>query len=481
MAAPGVATQNPFAVWVARYYNNRVAFVREVLRAEPEKWQERELRALDEGCTRISIRSGHGVGKTTFLAWVDLHFMLTRYPCKVAITAPSSTQLYDALAAEVKLWLKRAEANADGTPSILAGILEPTSDRVFMKASPEGCFTTYRTSRRDNPEALQGIHAEHVLLIADEASGVEENVFEAAAGSMSTRGSITILAGNPTRATGFFYNTHHKLRTIWRSVRVSCADSTRVDPAYIEEERAFGENSNRFRIRVLGEFPEGDDDTLIPRSLVESAVGREVIQSRRNVAYWGVDVARYGSDASTLAKRRANILLEKVRRWRGLDLMELCGHIVNEFNETPDADKPEAIFIDAIGLGAGVVDRLRELDLPAVAINVSESPSVTLTKAMRLRDELWGHAAAWFRTRLVQMPDDPETIEELVTVRVAYTSAGKMKVESKDELRSRGVGSPDGGDAVCLTFAHSGAIASGAGAQMNSRKGALRREGTRRV
>jgi phage terminase large subunit len=113
---------------------------------------------------------------------------------------------------------------------------------------------------------LQGIHADNVLLIADEASGVDEAVFEAAAGSMSTEGAITILAGNPTRATGFFYYTHTKLRHIWKAIRVSCHDSSRVSPATLRKERAFGEKSNRFRIRVLGEFPLGDDDTLVPRS-----------------------------------------------------------------------------------------------------------------------------------------------------------------------------------------------------------------------
>jgi phage terminase large subunit len=333
------APVNPLSLWIRRYANDRVAFVKEVLRvAVIEAWQEQVLKELDGGATRISIRSGHGVGKTTLLAWVALHFLLTRYPCKIAVTAPSSTQLFDALAAEVKLWLKRAESDAAGKPTILMGILEATADRVVMKASPEGCFLTYRTSRKDNPEALQGIHAEHVLLIADEASGVEESVFEAAAGSMSTKGAITILAGNPTRATGFFHRTHTKLRHIWKSIRVACMDSTRVDPAYIEEERAFGENSNRFRIRVLGEFPLGDDDTLDRRDLVESAVGRQIAQSKRHPSYWGVDVARFGNDASTLAKRRANVLLEKVKRWRGLDTMELCGRIVNEWNETPDSE-----------------------------------------------------------------------------------------------------------------------------------------------
>jgi len=325
VAMASAQLQNPFTAFVERYRNDRVAFVREVLLVDKiEDWQLDVLRRLDAGKTRISIRSGHGVGKTTLLAWVALHFLFTRYPCKIAVTAPSATQLFDALAAEVKLWLKRAEAKHP----FLKGILDANSDRVFMAASPEGAFLTYRTSRKENPEALQGIHAEHVLLIADEASGVAEPVFEAAAGSMSTRGAITILAGNPTRATGFFYRTHTLLRHIWESIRVSCFDSSRVDPAYIEEERAFGEESNRFRIRVLGEFPKGDDDTLIGRSLVEDAVKRfgKVTAPRRDPVYWGVDVARsLTRDKSSLAKRKGPVLLEKVKRWQTPDTMQLVG------------------------------------------------------------------------------------------------------------------------------------------------------------
>jgi phage terminase large subunit len=470
--------QNPLIQFIAKYKNDRVAFVREVLAVQKiEPWQEKVLRLLDAGETRISIRSGHGVGKTTLLAWVCEHFLFTRYPAKIAVTAPSATQLFDALAAETKMWLKKAEA----TVPAFTGLFEATSDRVFLKAQPEAVFLTYRTSRKESPEALQGIHADNVLLIADEASGVPEAVFEAAAGSMSTEGSITILAGNPTRATGFFHATHTKLRHIWKSIKVACFESSRVSTSYIEEERAFGENSNRWRIRVLGEFPEGDDDTLIARSLIEGAVERKVTAARNDPTFWGLDVARFGSDASALAKRKGAVMLEKVKKWRGLDTMALCGQIVNAWNETPERERPEAIFVDVIGLGAGVVDRLAELNLPAVGINVSESPSFSLTQAMRLRDELWCLCRDWFKTLKVSIPDDPETIEELAQPRVAFTSSGKTKVESKDEMRSRGVGSPDGGDAFVLTFARQGAIGAGAMAGDRSKKGPLKRRSSRRV
>jgi phage terminase large subunit len=466
---------------LVKYRHNRVAFAREVMGvATLEPWQQRELSRLDQGCTRLTIRSGHGVGKTMFLATNILHFLLTRFPCKIAVTAPSAPQLFDALAAEVRMWLKRVEANQP----LFKGVLDSNAERVFMRDAPEACFCTYRTSRKENPEALQGIHADHVLLIADEASGVAENVFEAASGSMSTPRAITILAGNPTRSNGFFYNTHTKFKKIWTSVKVPCSESSRVDPAYVEEELQYGETSNRFRVRVLGEFPQGDDDTLIARSLVEAATRRKITAPRNEPVYWGVDVARsLYRDKSSLAKRKGPVCLEPVRRWQYDNTMQLCGVIVNEYTSTPANLKPEAIFVDVIGVGGGVVDRLRELELPAVGINVGEMSGV-LQKAARLRDELWLNARDWFATNVVQFPaDDPETIEELVTPTVVYQSNGNAKIESKDDMRARGVldgRSPDGADAFNLTFARTSAITAGA-MQGTSKKGPLRRTNMRRV
>jgi phage terminase large subunit len=469
------------ATFLQRYKNNRRAFVREVLGVTSvEKWQDDVLLALDQGETRISIRSGHGVGKTALLAWVNIHFLFTRYPAKVAVTAPSATQLFDALAAEVKIWLKRLETNFP----VFADTFDTTSDRIFLADEPEAVFLTYRTSRKENPEALQGIHSDNVLLVADEASGVHDNVFEAASGSMSTPGAITILAGNPTRANGFFYKTHTAFRHIWKCFKVACFDSKRVDTKYIDEERAYGVDSNRYRIRVLGEFPKGDDDTLIGRDFVESAIGRKIEAPRGEPVYWGVDVARsLFRDASALCKRKGPVLLEKVQCKHYADTMQVVGWIVNEWHNTPPKDRPEAIFVDVIGFGAGVCDRLLELDLPAVAVNVGENPA-TLTKAVKLRDELWLKARDWFMTRTVSIPDDPELIEELCAPTVVYQSNGNAKVESKDELRARGVlegKSPDRADAFCLTFARTGAVIAGAMTGATRSKGPLRRQNTRRV
>src|SRR5690606_6100281 len=264
------AQNNPFLDFIKRYRDDPVAFVREVLGVEPDPWQEKLLTWIAEGERRISVRSGHGVGKSTAASWAMIWYATTRYPVKVVVTAPTSAQLYDALFAELKRWIKEL-------PPALQQLWDVKQDRVELKASPTEAFISARTSRAEQPEALQGIHSVHVLLVADEASGVPEQVFEAAAGSMSGENATTILLGNPVRGSGFFYDTHHRLSGQWKTMRVSCEDSPRVSKAYIQEMAArYGEESNAFRVRVLGEFPLTDDDTVIPLELVEAAMQRDV-------------------------------------------------------------------------------------------------------------------------------------------------------------------------------------------------------------
>ena len=153
------------------YRHNRLGFVRHVLKIDPVEWQAEELAALDNGCLRLSIRSGHGVGKSAFLSWVMTHFLVTRWPVKIVATAPSAPQLFDALAAETKFWVNQL-------PDFLRELFEVSSDRIYWKKSPEAAYCSFRTARADVPEALQGIHAANVLLIVDEASGVPEPIFE---------------------------------------------------------------------------------------------------------------------------------------------------------------------------------------------------------------------------------------------------------------------------------------------------------------
>jgi hypothetical protein len=435
-----------------------ILLVREVFGADPDEWQEEVLRAYGRGERRISIRSCHGPGKTAVAAWCAAHQLLTRYPQKTACTAPTGGQLYDALFAEIKKWLKRA-------PPALTDLFDMKAERIELKAAIEESFLTARTARPEKPEALQGIHSDWVLLIVDEASGVPEQIFEAAAGSMSGKNATTLLLSNPVRTSGLFFDTHHRLKHEWMTMHVSHKDSERVSEAFVKEIASrYGENSNAFRIRCLGEFPRSDQDTVIPFELVESAMKRDVRPVMTAPMVWGVDVARFGDDRTALCKRRGNTVVEPPQSWRNLDTMQVCGRIKHEY-DTAGSDRPVEILVDVIGLGAGVADRLREMGLPARGINVSELPALG-GNYLNLRADLWWRAREWFAKRDCLLPDDSTEEEplsaELVGVRYKVRdSSGKVQVEGKAEMKKRGLASPNLADAFILTFASEAATAAG--------------------
>ena len=454
-----------FATSIAKFRKDPTLFVTNILNADPDEWQSEVMAAVANGDRGVSIRSGHGVGKTSCLSWLALWWISCHYHAKVVITAPTSAQLHDALLPEGKAWLKQS-------PEGFRDMFVIRSDRIELAADPERNFISARTSRAEQPDALQGVHAEHVLLICDEASGVPESVYEAAGGSMSALHASMVLAGNPVRSSGYFYDTFHKLSDRWTNFHVSCEETPRVSEEYVDEcKLRYGEESNTYRVRVLGEFPKGDDDTVISMDLTDGAINRDVMPTQYSPTAWGVDVARFGSDASALCKRKGNAVTEPIRLWRGLDTMQLTGAIKAEYDTA--TEKPEEIFVDAIGLGAGVADRLRELGLPAYAINVSESPAMGDTY-LNLRAELWYKAKGWLEGRDVRLPKDDRLKAELTTLRYTYTSSGKVKIESKKDLKKRGVASPDAADAFVLTFASDAGTA--IGGRSRRRSGKLKRD-----
>jgi phage terminase large subunit len=431
-----------------RYSNDPVLFVKEVLKVEPDPWQEQVLKWVGEKERRISVRSGHGVGKSSCASWIMIWHLLTKYPQKAVVTAPTVSQLQNALASECKRWVNEL-------PSALQDQIDVFVEHIRLRGAPAESFISFSVSRAETPEALAGVHSEHVLLIADEASGVPEGVFEAASGSMSGESACTILLGNPVRSSGMFYNTHNKLKGYWKTLRVSCVDSPRVSADFVEDMKLrYSESSNAYRVRVLGEFPIADDDTIIPREMVESAVGREVAPTGGAVVM-GVDVARRGKDASAICIRQGNhVLGREILIRKKLDTMQVVGWIESEMkNLTSSGYEIGEVLIDSIGIGAGVVDRLVEKGVDVRGINVSESPSVG-SEFFNLRSELWWKCRDWFERRDCLIPNDERLIDELVIVQQDYNS-DKLKVESKEKTRKnleRGA-SPDAADAMILTFA----------------------------
>ena len=428
-----------------RWRNDPVAFVREAFGVEPDVWQLATLTALRDGELKISIRSGHGVGKSALLAWILIWFLCTRYPAKIAATAPSAHQLNDILWSEVNMWIRRKKTE-------LASQFDVKADKINLIGGGLECFAVARTARKEAPDALQGMHSENMLFLMDEASGIDEVIFEVAAGALSTPGSIQILAGNPLRKSGYFYRTHLEGSGFWK-IKVASTEAKQVSQQFVEDmKKSYGEDSNTYKVRVLGEFPDADDDTLIPYEHIESACNRDTVV-KRTKAVWGFDPARYGNDTACLVKRFPRGVLEDPKVWVKLSTMELVGRLKNEYDRTPSEERPDVIYVDSIGIGAGVVDRALEVGLPVVGINVSESPAILGETAFRMRDELWLLAAQWLETREVKIPAFQRLVTELSAIKKGFTSGGKTRVESKDDMKKRTMRSPDVGDAFVLTFA----------------------------
>jgi phage terminase large subunit len=460
-AVPAALTAGPvsneFADFLDAYYGKPVEFCEDIFGVQLEDWQAEVMRSVIAGERRVSIRSGHGVGKTGLFGMLSVYGMVFHERINIVATAPSKPQLEDGLFAQIKIWFSRL-------PAALRGLFDVKADRIVRIASPEECYFAIRTSRAETPDALQGIHIDGgvVWLIGDEAAGIPEKVFEAASGSMSGHNCTTMLAGNPTKSSGFFFDTHHKLRHMWRCFQVSCVGSKRVAPDFIADMLArYGEESNAFRARVLGEFPNSDDDTLISLELVEAAKVREIELDAKSRKVWGVDPARFGDDSAALCKRWGKVVPEPVKSWRKLDTMQLVGAILNEWNSTPIDHRPYMILVDVIGIGAGVVDRLRELMLPVMGVNVSESPSFG-GNYVNLRAELWDAGKKWLAGRDCKLPQDERLTGELTIPKYKVASNGKMQIESKDDMKRRGVKSPDFADAFLLTFADDAGVAMGA-------------------
>lgn len=427
------------------FWNDRVGFVKAIFKITPTEQQGAALVGLDNN-DYVSIRSGHGCGKSTVESWAAWHYLSCRPFPKIPCTAPSKHQLYDVLWAEMSKWHRQMNP-------YYRNMFEWTKERVFHVDFPEEWFAAARTATKENPDALQGIHAKYVLRIIDEASGVCEPVFEVSDGAHGSIETKELMCGNPTRLEGTFFWSHTKLKDNYLTLGWSVLDSPIAPKNYAPRmERKYGKNSNIYRVRVLGQFPLADGDSYIPFGLVEDAKHREILPQKDQPIVLGVDVARFGDDETVIAIRQGDEF-KPYHRLQGKNTMEVSGYVANLANSlTP---RPSQISIDVIGIGAGVYDRLEEQGFPVVGVNVSEAPALDPDHYRRLRDELWGHARKWLEARRGKIWDngDEDLLGQWTTPKYSFTSDGKLIMETKDDMKKRGFSSPNIADAHNLTFA----------------------------
>lgn len=424
---------------VSRWRDSPRDFVIECLGATPTEQQRAVLETLASPGAKITIRSGHGTGKSTLFAWTALWALCCFLDVKVPTTAPTAHQLSDVLWSEIRKWHGK--------------MLEPwksaikfKADKIIMENSPG--FVAARTGRKETPEALQGFHAKDLIFLIDEASGIPEQVFETARGSLSTPGARILMAANPTRLTGYFYNSHHKNRDLWSRFTFSCVDSPNVDKAYVQEiAEEYGEDSDMYRVRVLGEFPHASDVQFMPGDVVEAAMGKHLRADMYSFApkVLGVDVALFGGDRSVIFLRQG-LYSTMLFQQRGILPEELADR-VSYFEEQ---HKTDATIIDATGVGEAVMSSLRLMHRSPIGFYAGERS--LLDNCANRRTEIWYKMRKWFREGGA-IPDDSDLRDDLVGPDYSVNGAHKLQLERKVDMKKRGLASPDLADALALTFA----------------------------
>ena len=205
------------------YANHPIEFVKDIVNATPDKEQSKILQSVAQN-QMTTVRSGHGVGKSTVEAWAIIWFMMTRPFPKIPCTAPTQHQLFDILWAEVSKWIRNN--------TVLQKELIWTKEKVYMRGYAEEWFAVARTASK--PDALQGFHANDVLYIIDEASGVSDTIFEPVLGALSTTGARLLMCGNPTQLSGFFYDSHNKNRASYAAFHIDGRKSSRVSQDFVQ-------------------------------------------------------------------------------------------------------------------------------------------------------------------------------------------------------------------------------------------------------
>ncbi|MDA1280260.1 MAG: hypothetical protein O3B95_09535 [Chloroflexi bacterium] len=429
--------------WVA----DPVGFITGDLGARP--WAKQiEIIEATRDHHRVAVRSCNGSGKTYVAAHIVLWWLMCHTDAVVITTAPTGHQVRNILWREIR---RAHHKNAD----LIGGKLLRTTLELGDKHFAQGLST-------DTPERFQGFHEGHILFVVDEASGVREGIFEAIEGSMTSADAKVLLLGNPTSLKGTFYEAFHKRRGLWKTIHISAFDTPNlqqnsveipslVTPQWVADaETNWGKESYLYQVRVLGEFPTESEDTLIPLRLIEAAVQRKfaLLDDDDGQVELGVDVARFGSDKTAICVRRNNVVIA-LESFTHQDTMSTAGRVAL----AAKTHSASTIRIDEIGIGAGVVDRLRELKTPGVeGVNVARRAGNT-EHYSNLRAELYDGLRERFQEERVSIPDDSELISQLAFVRYSFSSSGQMKIESKDDLRARGDRSPDLADAVMLAFA----------------------------
>jgi hypothetical protein len=465
LAAAATAVRFPTSRWA----QDPVGFSHEVLGATPW-WRQVEILEAVRDHDRVTVRSGHKVGKSNTAALLALWFYCSFEDARVLLTSTTARQVEDIL------WRELKKVRARGFRAT-GHRIDPEPHELARSGMKSDDFRQILGFTAKQPEAVAGVSGANLLYIVDEASGVPDVIFEAIEGNRA--GGVNarlVLFSNPTKTSGEFYRSHSReKRDLYKAIVVSseetpnCTGGTPIpglaSPGWVaEKEREWGRSSALFKVRVLGEFASESSNAVLPLSLVDAAVSvweSAVGEGRLHV---GVDVARSGSDESIVAIRRGFKVLglhvvqlppgaHASPQWASM-FCEAVLAIIDEYRH-PREQRP-LVKIDAIGVGEPVFQTLFAVQrfsalVEAVSVTAYDyAPRSLADRYERVRDCLWFGLRDWMREGGA-LPDDNKLQAELVAPDTIIIASGRQKVTSKDEIRDALGRSPDRADAVALS------------------------------
>jgi hypothetical protein len=429
----------------------------------PRKWQREVLQdianhikqnggKIDFDTLREAVASGRGIGKSALVSWLVIWMLSTRIGSTTIVSANSESQLRKVTWAEITKWL------AMGLNShwfeVSATSLQPAKWLTELVERDLRKGTRYwgvegRLWSAENPDAFAGVHnMDGVLVIFDEASGIDDAIWAVTAGffTENTPNRFWFAFSNPRRNTGYFYETFHSKRDFWNTKVVDARTVEGTDKAvYQQIIDEYGPDSAQAHVEVYGQFPSAGDDQFIGANTVDEAMKRVKYQDLSAPIVIGVDPARFGADATVIAVRQGRDIV-KIIRHRGDDTMTVVGYVIDAIEEY----KPTLVVIDEGGLGAGIVDRLKEQRYKIKGVNFGNKSKNPIMYG-NMRAQMWGDMREWLKT--ASIPHDRFLKTDLISPMMKPDSRGTIFLESKKDMKARGLASPDAADAIAVTFA----------------------------
>jgi hypothetical protein len=417
-----------------KYADDPVGYCRDILQYEPDKWQCDALNSLLKG--NVAVSSGHGIGKSR-LGASAIHWVLSTRPHpQIVATSNTGVQL------STKLWRELSKVNDN---ALNKDWFEHTATKFMLKSSPDTWFATACEWNERRPESFAGTHEDFVLYVFDEASAIPDVIWDTSEGAMTTGWARWLVLGNPTRNTGKFADCFTKNRHRWICMQVDSRDAKMTNKEKIAEWVSdYGEDSDFVRVRVRGVFPRSGSRQLISQEDIDECMRHVAIADESQPLVFGVDLARSGECQSVVAIRQGR-RVPRLIKWRSDDTTFTVGKITELYGEY----NPEIMFVDGGGLGAVVIDRLRQL-LPrekvfsVISGASANKPDLYFNK----RSEMYGNLRDAMKER-IELPDDKELMNDLGIIEYDFDKHNRIKLDSKDDMPY----SPDCSDALAMTYA----------------------------